>query len=26
MLRLPGTFNHKPQRGRRVPVPVRWLP
>ena len=26
ILRLPGTFNHKPQRGRPLPVPVRWLP
>jgi hypothetical protein len=25
ILRLPGTFNHKPRRGRRVPTPVRWL-
>ena len=27
VLRLPGTFNHKESRiGRRLPVPVRWLP
>jgi hypothetical protein len=26
ILRLPGTFNHKPQRGRPLPVPVRGLP
>jgi hypothetical protein len=26
LLRLPGTFNHKPRRGRRVPTVVTWAP
>jgi hypothetical protein len=26
LLRLPGTFNHKPRRNRKVPTPVRWCP
>jgi hypothetical protein len=24
LLRLPGTFNHKPRNGRKVPTVVRW--